>query len=173
MSKKPLLRRTKTLRIRALEIAISQIGVKEHPPNSNWGPKVKQYLAAAGWSSPAPWCAAFVCWCYGQAGRKLTFPNRASVGFFLDWAEKHGTPVKLPMKGDIVCYRFDDDSWPDHIGIVEKTLITRWLGGKFIGFVRTIEGNTAFGNDANGGEVQRRTRWHSRCSYVRLYPKDR
>jgi len=160
----------KTLRQRALDVAIKEIGVKEHPPNSNWGPKVRQYLAAAGWSTPAPWCAAFVCWCYRQAGRKLTFPNRASVGFFLAWAQKNGREVKRPMKGDLVCYRWGSDSWPDHIGFVERTRIIRWLGGRFVGYVVTVEGNTAVGNDANGGKVMRRRRWHSNCSYVRLYP---
>jgi len=162
---------SKTLRHRALNAAISQIGVKENPPNSNWGPQVKEYLAAAGWTSPAPWCAAFVCWCYKKAGRTLTFPNRASVGFFLAWAQKNGRPVERPMRGDLVCYRFDSDSWPDHIGIVEKTLIVKWFGGKFAGYVLTVEGNTAFGNNANGGKVMRRRRWHSRCSYVRIYPE--
>lgn len=162
----------KALRHRALDWARSQIGVTEDPPNSNWGPQVKKYLASAGWRSPAPWCAAFVCWCYGKAGRKLTFPNRASVGFFLDWARKNGREVARPMAGDLVCYRFDSDDWPDHIGFVEKVRIVRWLGGKFAGYVVTIEGNTSFGNDANGGKVMRRRRWHSRCSYVRIYAEE-
>lgn len=162
----------KTLRVKALEHAIAELGVKEHPPGSNWGPRVSQYLAAAGWSQPAPWCAAFVCWCYAKAGRRLTFPNRASVGFFLDWGRRNGREVKRPMRGDLVCYRFDSDDWPDHIGFVENVRIVKWLGDKFAGYVVTIEGNTSLGNDANGGQVQRRRRWHSRCSYIRIYQED-
>lgn len=160
-----------TVREKALRAAIGEVGVKEHPPGSNSGPRVKEYqaatsLAGTGW----PWCMAFVCWCYKQAGHKLPYPS-ASVGLFLDWATKVGDVVTRPLRGDLVCYRFDADNWPDHVGIVERVLAVRWQGKVFAGWVRTIEGNTAFGDDANGGQVQRRTRWHSRCSYVRIEGK--
>ena len=46
-----------------------------------------------------------------------------------------------------------DGGVPDHIGIVEKSL----GGGQF----QTVEGNTAVGNDSNGGEVMRRVRYLS------------
>ncbi len=140
--------------------------MKEYPPGSNSGPRVREYQAATnlggtGW----PWCAAFVCWCYKQAGKALPYPT-ASVGLFEAWAVKQGDMVKRPFRGDIVCYRFDADNWPDHMGIVERVLALPRFGKPWL--VRTIEGNTAFGNDANGGEVQRRTRYHWRCSYVRI-----
>lgn len=160
----------KPLRIRALEIAQGEVGVKEDPAGSNTGPRVRQYQAATslkgtGW----PWCMAFVCWCYKQAGKPLPYPS-ASVGLFLEWAKKVGdvVPNNRPFRGDLVCYRWGSDNWPDHVGIVERVLAVRWRSRDFVGFVRTIEGNTAFGNDANGGQVQRRTRWHGRCSYVRI-----
>lgn len=129
---------------------------------------MSQYLRSAGITFPTPWCAAFVCWCFERAGRKLTFPKRASVGFFENWAKEHGYLVKRPFRGDLVCYRFDSDDWPDHIGFVERVLAVRWLNGKFVGYVRTIEGNTAYGNDANGGKVMRRWRWIQRAKFVRI-----
>jgi hypothetical protein len=157
-----------TAREKALRIAIGELGVKEHPPGSNSGPRVRQYQAATslkgtGW----PWCMAFVCWCYKQAKHPLPYPS-ASVGMFLSWARKVGKEVKRPLRGDLVCYRYGSDSWPDHVAFVERVLSVRWKDNVFAGYVRTIEGNTASGNDANGGQVQRRWRWHSRCSYVRI-----
>lgn len=155
-----------TIREKALRVAIGELGVKEQPTDSNWGPRVKQYLAAAGFKTPAPWCMAFVCWCYQQAGHKLPYPT-ASVGLFLEWAAKAGDVVVRPFRGDLVCYRFDADNWPDHIGIVERVLGLPRVGRPWY-WLRTIEGNTAWGNDANGGQVQRRWRWGVRCSYVRI-----
>lgn len=157
-----------TYREKALRAAIGEVGVREDPPGSNRGSRVKEYQAATslkgtGW----PWCAAFVCWCFKQAGAPLAYPS-ASVGHFLVWAAKYGYTVKRPFRGDLVCYRFDADDWPDHIGFVERVLALRWRGREFAGWVRTIEGNTAFGNDANGGQVQRRWRWLRRCSFVRV-----
>ena len=162
----------KPARLRALDHAKSQLGVKENPAGSNWSPIIKNYLASTGLNYPkppgVPWCAAFVCWCYEKAGLKLTFPNRASVGYFELWALAHGYLVDRPYRGDVVCYRFDEDNWPDHIGIIERVLAVRWSGRTFVGLIRTIEGNTSAGNDANGGQVQRRIRWAHRCKFARI-----
>jgi hypothetical protein len=157
-----------THREKALKFAQKEVGVKEQPAGSNSGPRVRQYQAATslggtGW----PWCMAFVCWCFKQAGHPLPYPT-ASVGLFLKWGESVGDVVVRPLRGDIVCYNFTADNWPDHTGIIERVLSVRWKGKVFAGYVRTIEGNTSAGNDANGGQVQRRWRWHNRCSYVRV-----
>lgn len=149
------------IRERALRIAQTQVGVKEDPPGSNWGPKVRRYLAAAGIKVPAPWCAAFVTWCYAQAGKKLTFPNRASVGFFEDWAKKEGFLVTKPQRGDLVVYRWDDDDWPDHIGFIEKVTAIKWNSKEFAGRATTIEGNW-------DNQVKRGTRWFKRARFIRI-----
>lgn len=158
-----------TIREKALRVAIGELGVKEQPAGSNWGPRVSQYLAAAGWKNPAPWCMALVQWSYKQAGHPLPY-RTASVGFFLDWARKVGDIVDRPFRGDLVCYRWDADDWPDHIGIIERVLGLPRLGRRWY-WVRTIEGNTSsgiLGSQANGGGVYRRTRWAVRCSFVRV-----
>jgi hypothetical protein len=54
-----------------------------------------------------------------------------------------------PLPGDIAIYNWDGGA-PDHIGIVEE-----YLGN---GQFHAIEGNTAVGNDSNGGQVMRRVR---------------
>lgn len=155
-------------RLKALDVAKRFVGVRENPPGSNWGFWVSKFLASAGWSKPAPWCAAFVCYCYEVAGHKLTFPNRASVGFFEAWLKENGYLVQRPLKGDVVCYNFSSDDWPDHIGIVERVLAVRWRGGKFVGWIQVIEGNTSLTNQADGGRVMRRRRWANRCSFGRI-----
>jgi len=149
-----------TYRETALRIALTQVGVKEQPANSNRGPRVDVYqdaddLPGRGYA----WCMSFVQWCYREAEK--TLPRRTpSVGFFLGWARDAGWVVPTPKRGDIVCYQFDADNWPDHVGIVSAVLPG--------GFIRAVEGNTAHGNDANGGAVMVRTRRTSRCAFVRV-----
>lgn len=148
-----------TYREAALRVAIGEIGVTESPAGSNSGPRVNQYLASAGLGPGYPWCMAFVNWCYRQVGVDITHPHEASVGFFEAWARSNGYLVTAPLRGDIICYRFDADDWPDHVGIVERV---------YAGSVDAIEGNTAVGNDANGGKVMRRGRGLSRTKFVRI-----
>ena len=60
-----------------------------------------------------------------------------------------------PRSGDIAIFNWDGGV-PDHIGIVESYL----GGGKFY----CIEGNNSFGNNSNGGQVMRRTRYVSQVN---------
>lgn len=54
----------------ALSFAIGELGVREEPPGSNTGPRVREYLKPTGLDR-VPWCAAFACWCAEQAGSPL------------------------------------------------------------------------------------------------------
>ncbi len=47
------------------KIYTSQIGIREKGSNS--GPAVEQYLLYVNLPKGNPWCAAFVCWVFGQA----------------------------------------------------------------------------------------------------------
>lgn len=160
-----------TAREQAVRVGLKEVGVREEPAGSNWSPRIRDYLRAAGLKYPkppgVPWCMAFVCWCYQEAGHPLPVPS-ASVGMFLEWAQKVGDLVERPFHGDIVCYRFDADNWPDHVGQIVRVLALRWRGSEFVGWIKTVEGNTSSGNDANGGQVQIRYRWANRCSFVRV-----
>ena len=52
---------------KVLEVAASQIGVTEVPPNSNRGPKVDEYLRSVGLNPEGhnySWCAIFKWFCY-------------------------------------------------------------------------------------------------------------
>ena len=84
-----------------------------------------------------------------QAG--VALPKRtASCGDLMRAAQAAGRWVTGDYRpGDVAIYDFPGGGRTDHCGIVEA------VGGSSI---TAIEGNTAIGNDSDGGEVMRRTR---------------
>lgn len=126
-----------------LDIARAEMGTKESPAGSN---KVKY---SAWYGLTGPWCVMFVMWCCQQAGVDLPV-RTASCSVLRAAAKSAGMWVTSDYRpGDIVIYDWGCDGVPDHCGIIETA------GGAS---VVAIEGNTAVGNDSNGGEVMRRTR---------------
>jgi len=130
-------------------------GVREHPKDSNRGPRVYEYqqatwLEGSGW----PWCAAFVCWCVREAigGAKVSFrrPLTAGAWDFERWADKEGVDIiRRPgagaiMRGDILVYSFS------HIGIA--------TGPAYAGSIPVVEGNTNAAGSREGGGVYARSR---------------
>ncbi len=162
-----------TYREAAVRIAATQRGVHEID-GSNWGPRVKEYLAAAGLSFPAAWCAAFLTWCFEVAGLKLDalgLTHEAGVGFWASWARKTGNVVKRPRRGDCGAWELDGPKyqWGDHIFIVRRALSIGTLGA----LVQSWEGNTSTGvagSQSDGGIVARRTRFirHSSVVWIRV-----
>jgi hypothetical protein len=163
-----------------VDYAKKYVGVKEEPPGSNTGPRtppfahvIEKWQKWCNGMTGYPWCSAFVCGMIREGGNRIVpEPRAAGVGFFEEWAIEHGALVKRPLKGDVVTYRFDSDNWPDHIGLIDRVIAVRWIGGKFAGTIRTIEGNTSAGNNANGGQVQIRYRSAYRCKFLRLTPDE-
>lgn len=158
-----------------LKVAISQIGVKESPKNSN---KTK-YGKAFGLNGE-PWCSIFLWWCFQQAKAGNLFPHNANAAYAQDeivskcggsWVMKKNTSkatrkayLAKAKPGDIVDFDFGKmDAYRRHIGIVEKV-----SGSNLI----CIEGNTTpdgkSGSQSNGGMVCRKTRSYlSVCSAAR------
>lgn len=127
-----------------IDIALAQLGTKESPAGSN---RVKY---ASWYGLPGqPWCVMFVMWVFAQAG--VALPTRtASCTTLMQAAKAAGCWVASGYQpGDVVIYDWGGDRVPDHCGIV----ITALTDG-----VRAIEGNTAVGNDSDGGEVMERAR---------------
>ena len=127
-----------------LTVALGELGTRESPANSNR----TKYGAWYGLDGQ-PWCVMFVEWVFSQAG--VALPTRtASCTTLMNAAKAAGQWVTGGYQpGDVVIYDWGGDSKPDHCGIVEivnDSIIT------------AIEGNTAIGNDSDGGEVMRRTR---------------
>ena len=132
-----------------IAIARREIGTVERPKNSNnvkyntWYYKQEVYDGKNG--GKYPWCMAFVQWVFNEAGFPLPFKT-ASCSALLNWY-KTNTPELVhsePQRGDIVIYK-------GHTGIFEKI-------GPDPKYMYVIEGNTAVGNDDNGGAVMERYR---------------
>ena len=135
---------------KVVEIARKEIGQGEVPLNSN---KTK-YGKWFGFDGVA-WCGMFVSWCYAQVGAPL-----GNIGFKKGFAgcqtavayfRKNNRITTNPVAGNIVFFDWNGDGRHDHTGI-----FVRWIEvGKTF---EAIEGNTAVGNDSNGGNVMLRQR---------------
>lgn len=127
-----------------LAVARKELGVKESPAGSN-RTKYGTWYGLDG----QPWCMMFVQWVFDQAGVPLPVKT-ASCGTFMRAAQASGRWVTSNYQpGDVVIYDFPGGGATDHCGLVVTPLTTG---------VRTIEGNTGTGNNANGGGVMERTR---------------
>ena len=130
-----------------INAAKAEIGVKESPANSN---KVK-YTTAYG--TITAWCVIFIWWLFKQLGRSDLFfggQKCASCSQLMNWAKTKKQWVTSGYKpGDLLIYDWNGDGKPEHIGICTAVSDSTLLA---------IEGNTAVGNDSNGGQVMTRTR---------------
>ena len=149
-----------------IDMAMSQVGTTEYPPNSNnciyntefYGHQVQDGIPNA--NSSYPWCAVFVWWCFNQFDPCLVYKT-ASCMNMAQWFKDHGQWHASPKVGDVVFFKFDrNNNWTNHVGIVKEVLD----GGAKL---TTIEGNTSAGNDSNGGQVQVRTRTSNIVGYGR------
>lgn len=130
----------KPLRVRALEVARTQVGVVESGGN-NQGVPFERYQRANNAPGPEAWCGDFVKWCYVQAGSKLTNRMWAST----IWLLAQLTPVKDPQPGHVVVYDFNPGTGADHTGLFDE-----WID-KGAGEFWAIEGNTGPVNASDGG----------------------
>lgn len=128
-----------------------EIGTKEEPANSN----IQKYGEWFGFNG-VPWCAIFVSWCYHHAGYPL-----GNIGWKKGFAgcmigvqhfKKHNEVIEaIDVKpGDIVFFDWNGDKRYDHVGIFVKRISAEYF--------ETIEGNTSYTNQSNGGEVMLRKR---------------
>jgi hypothetical protein len=146
----------KTTRERALEAAISYIGTKEDPPESNDTEFGRWYGV-----NYQPWCAIFCTYCVEvHAGGSPSFVkgvNYAYCPYIVSDARNHRNGLSVPsspIPGDLVVYAWGSSGASteefDHVGFFEA-----WVGGSTF---TAIEGNTSTSNNSNGGEVMRRQR---------------
>src|SRR4051812_31270525 len=164
-----------TYRQTALDHAAMYVGVHEVPAGSNKGPHINGWLKDAGVPPGNPWCMAFIHGMFLEAG--YTLGGGASVGNFEAWARAHHYVwASVPKPGDIACYEWEHDNWPDHVGIVhhvavKHSRIVHWDGTVEPvrkGDVIAIEGNTSIGNDSDGGRVMYRSRKQVLCTFARI-----
>jgi surface antigen len=150
-----------TLQDKALEEAVSQIGVQEDAAHTNRGPKVSQYLASVGLGPGYSWCMAFMYWCFNQAAEAMGRQNPLykTGGVLEQWRQrKDQYRVTMPQPGDIMILDFGKGE--GHTGIVEKVEAD---------IIHTIEGNTNDNGSRDGYEVCRRTRSRAKVlGYLRF-----
>lgn len=151
-----------------LSTARRELGVRESP--SNWGPKVRSYLASTHISFPASWCAAYVWWCIAETAARLKMPsltaafrgitprNFAYCPYVLAWARREGILRTTPAPGDFFLSLRGSGS-ARHIGFVTAT-------GP--GWFDTLEGNSNSSGSPEGTSVCANRRQASgRYAFVR------
>jgi hypothetical protein len=165
---------------RLVEIALSQVGVKEVGGN-NKGAKIREYQSATTLKpAPWPWCAAFTSWVIREwlkdpevikwLNLKLLTPEKwrpktAAAFGYIEWAKSRPATTKIltskakPKVGDIVVFDFS------HIGIITE------VGEKSF---KAVEGNTngkGTRDSTSGDGVWLKTRTPSLVrNYIRINP---
>ncbi len=136
---------------RVLDIAATQVGVREH--GRNRGPEIDGYCRDIG-HDPAkadPWCATFVSAMVKRAADalKVPVPIHLTAGCFtLDEQAPPYMRSSIPTAGSIFLL-----NGHRHTGFVEVVNPD--------GSCQTIEGNTSHGGSVEGDGVYRRTRKRS------------
>ena len=154
--------RDAAFRARLVRIEQAEDGVKESPPGSNDGPRVRDYQRTTG-AYRAAWCASFQWWALRAAGYKGAGPTYPAYCPSWEAKAKAGTdgwqiiPKAQMVVGDHVLYDFGDGE-AQHIGLC---VVKPDGSGRF----EAWEGNTSTSSDDNGGAVMKRTRYLSsvRC----------
>lgn len=147
-----------------LDVARSQLHVRESPLGSNRGPEVDEYVKLTGLPPTGgfAWCVCFVFFCFHTASKKLGKSNpMIKTAGVLDLWNKAGqkgvlrvTNLKaknnpsLVKPGQIFVIDTGKPGGAGHAGLVEQV-----AGGKLV----TIEGNTNNGGSRDGIGVFRRT----------------
>jgi hypothetical protein len=152
-------------RERVLTVARSLIGTQERTGNND-GETVDRILASVGLEGTgAPYCAAFMRYCYDRAGLRLVGPRSALAAVWVrdpSWTLARGGA--LPRPGDAWGIWFASKNRIAHTGMVEQ-----W--GKTV--VTTIEANTSpeavagSAADRNGDGVWRKKRLKNQIYSVR------
>jgi len=147
---------------KVLEIAISQIGVRETPGQPNRGPQVDNYLKSAGLDPEGhayAWCAAFVYWCFQGAASFLNQNNPLvrTAWVFTFWdkspAQAHVLASDAASNPALIrpgaIFLIDHGNDRGHTGLVLAV-----QGGD----IRTVEGNTNVRGSRDGDGVYEQRR---------------
>ena len=152
-------------RSKTIRWALSRVGVVEHPPYSNSGPYISDWIRMGGGEPGYAWCQYFC-----NAGLKVGGGEQLMSGYtvqVVEWARQRMHGLKIvsfaqAQPGDFVYFKFPGVSGDecDHVGL--------FLSHQD-GTVTCVEGNTSPGNGGsqnNGGGVFKRTRSASLVAYI-------
>ena len=131
---------------------------------SNDGPRVEEYLASCRLGKGHAWCAAFVTWCYQQAGIAAV-----KSAWSPDWFPKNNTIYTrgeknnvTPSKCDVFDIYFVEKKRVAHVGFIDE-----WNEGS--NYCITVEGNTNDTGSREGDGVYRKRRIKSQIYKVSRY----
>lgn len=125
----------------------AQIGVME--TGTNDGPEIREYLKTTNVSFSAPWCAAFVSYCYTVNG--VDNPRSAwSPSYFLT-SKLINLKITQPLRADVFGVWYNNLGRIAHIGFIDQ-----WprQGDYFI----SVEGNTNNNGSREGNGVYKKRR---------------
>ena len=100
--------------------ALQDVGVCEVPLGTNRGPRVDEYVSAAGSPLGSPWCAAALAAWWRECG--ATTPGKYKDGScdeWMKWAKDRGQWRSHPQTGYAVVYGVPGDA--NHVGQVIRT----------------------------------------------------
>jgi hypothetical protein len=139
------------IRDKVAQIYTAQIGVREKTGHND-GIMVEIYLHYVGLSKGQPWCASFVCWCYGRAGvwnpRSGGCPDLFRPKYVIYKRTVTG-PQQVPRQADIFGLYFPEKGRVAHTGFVDKWGDT---------YAITTEGNTNEAGSREGDGVYHKRR---------------
>lgn len=151
-----ILRQQAVKRIYDSELGVRELGV-------NAGKQVEKYLSYVNLNRGQPWCAAFICWVYGQAGvdhpRSGWTPDLFPLSKII-WSKTSIYPARQirgsappvgypPDTGDIFALFFPEKNRIAHAGFIDQ-----WKDPWLI----TVEGNTNSSGSREGDGVYRKRR---------------
>lgn len=153
-----------------MKIAKSYVGTKESPAYSNnviFNTHYYGHPVQDGNGASYSWCVTFVWDIFRMAGASELFYDGKKTAWcdaVRDWAKARGLVVNKSegKHGDLVLFDWNNNYSADHIGFIDSKNSN--------GTYQTVEGNTSAGNNANGGEVQIRTRYQSEIMMI-IRPK--
>lgn len=134
----PVIPRVAELRKQLLDIAESQVGVRELTGNND-GKQVKEYLQSVGLKEGYPWCTAFVVWCHLQISYDFPIPVTAwSPALFTHNLvyHKHHQRISpwIPRGGEAAGIYYASKKRVAHAVIIERQQSNHFI---------TYEGNTS------------------------------
>lgn len=144
----PVFPATTELRSKLVDIAESQVGVREKTGHND-GKEIRMYLSAVGLKEGNPYCAAGMAWCHDQ----LDIPHPAS-GYSPDWFranvvfskfQKRITPFEF-RPGQVCGFYIESKGRIGHVGMIVSE--TRF-------HYETVEFNTNSAGSDEGQGVNR------------------
>jgi len=134
----PVIPKVTELRNQLLEIAESQVGVRELTGNND-GKQIKAYLKSVGLKEGYPWCVAFVVWCHLQISYDFPIPITAwSPALFTSNLVYHKHHIRIlpwiPRGGEVAGIYYASKKRVAHAVIIERKQSNHFI---------TYEGNTS------------------------------